>query len=81
MNLDSMQQATVTYGAEGNSGSGEAYETAIACMRLVDGIGKVVAELVEDSLNPGVVLVGGELADHPLKSAAGLMIRSPDVYE
>jgi hypothetical protein len=37
-------------------------------MGLVDGIGKLVAELVEDGLNSGVVACGDELADDPLES-------------
>ncbi len=32
-------------------------------MRLVDSIGKVIAELVEDGLDPGVVLLGDKVAD------------------
>jgi hypothetical protein len=35
-------------------------------MRLVDGIGKLVAQLIEDSLNPRVVFLGNELADDTL---------------
>jgi hypothetical protein len=35
-------------------------------MRLVDGVGEVVAELVEDGLDPGIVLLGDKLADEPL---------------
>lgn len=35
-------------------------------MRLVDGIGEVIAKLVEDGLDPGVVLLGDEVAYKPL---------------
>ena len=55
-----------TYRAKGNGGGGQAYQTSVSCMRLVDGISKIIAELIEDSLDPGVVLVGDELADDTL---------------
>jgi hypothetical protein len=35
-------------------------------MRLVDGIGEIITELIENSLDPGVVLAGDELADDTL---------------
>jgi hypothetical protein len=31
-------------------------------MRLVDGIGEIITELIKNSLDPGVVLAGDELA-------------------
>lgn len=40
-------------------------------MRLVDGIGKLVAELIENSLDPVVVLLSNELADDPLEPIPG----------
>ena len=52
-----------TYRAKSNGGSGQAYQPPVPCMRLVDSIGKVVAELVEDGLDPGVVLLGDKVAD------------------
>lgn len=36
-------------------------------MRLVDGVGKFVAELIEDGLDPGIVLLGDQLADDALQ--------------
>ncbi len=47
-----------TYRAKSNGGSGQAYQASVPCMRVVDGIGKVIAELVDDGLDPGVVLLG-----------------------
>jgi hypothetical protein len=35
-------------------------------MRLVDGIGEVIAELVENGLDSGVVFLGDEVAYKPL---------------
>lgn len=55
-----------TYGAESNGGSSQAYETPIPGMGLVDGISKVIAELVQDGFDSGVVLCGNELSDDPL---------------
>jgi hypothetical protein len=55
-----------TYRAKSNGRGGEAYQAAVSCMRLMDGICKIIAELIEHSLNPGVVLVGDELADDTL---------------
>ena len=34
-------------------------------MRLMDSICKVIAELVEDGLDPGIVLLGNKIADEP----------------
>lgn len=45
-----------TYRSQGDGGCSQAYEAAISCMRLMDGISELVAELVEDSLDPGIVL-------------------------
>lgn len=56
----------MTYRAEGNGSGRQPYQAAVPCMWLMDGIGKVVAELVEDGLDPGVVICGDELADDTL---------------
>ena len=52
-----------TYRAEGDSGGGQADQPSVAGMGLVDGVRKVIAELVEDGLDPGVVLLGDKVAD------------------
>jgi hypothetical protein len=55
-----------TYRTKSNGGGGQAYQASVSCMRLVDGIGEIITELVENSLDPGVVLAGDELADDTL---------------
>jgi hypothetical protein len=35
-------------------------------MGLMDGIGKLVAQLIKDGLNPRVVFLGNQLADDAL---------------
>lgn len=56
-----------TYWAEGDGGSGQAYQAAVAGMWVVDGICILVAELVEDGEDAVVVLGGHQLADDALK--------------
>lgn len=51
-----------THGTEGDSSSGQADEASIAGMWLVDGIGILVAELLEYGLNPLIVFGGSKLA-------------------
>ena len=57
---------TWTYRAKSNGGGGQSYQSSVPCMRLVDGIGEVITELVENGLDPGVVLLGDEVAYKPL---------------
>ena len=47
-----------TYGAEGDSRGCQAYQASITSMRLMDGKGELVAELIENSLDFGIVLAG-----------------------
>lgn len=61
----------LAYGAESNGGGGEANQTAIAGMWLVDGVGILVAERIEDGLDAGKVLDGDEIADLALESNGG----------
>lgn len=55
-----------TYRAKGNSSSGQAYQASIASVRLVNGIGKLITELIENGLNLGVVLCGNHFSDDAL---------------
>lgn len=64
-----------THGAEGNSGSSKAYQASIPCMRLMDGICIVVAELVENGIDPLPVLGGDQVANHALQSG-GVGVKS-----
>ncbi len=57
-----------THRAEGNSSGSQAYKTTVSCMRLMNGICILIAELVKDGLNSGIVLGGNKLADHALQS-------------
>lgn len=57
----------MTYGTQSNGGSSQADQAAIAGMGLMDGIGKVVAQLLEDGRDPGVVSAGDQVADDALK--------------
>lgn len=57
-----------TYRAEGNGGSGQADQTAIPGMRLVDSIGIFNAELLDDILNLEPLLCNTQLSDDPLKT-------------
>lgn len=59
----------LAYGAKGNSGGGEAYQAPITGMRLMNGIGILIAERVEDGLNPSKVLGDDQVADLALESA------------
>lgn len=54
-----------TYRAEGDGGSGQADQPSVPGMGLMDGVGKVITELVEDGLNPQVVLLSDKIADEP----------------
>ena len=58
-----------TYGAESNPSSSQAYEAAVARMRLMNGICILFAELVEDSLDSTTVLGCHQLSDKSLKSS------------
>jgi hypothetical protein len=53
----------MTYRAEGNGSGCQPYQATVSCMWLMYRIGKVIAELIKNSLDPGVVLCGDELAD------------------
>jgi hypothetical protein len=55
-----------TYRTKGNSGSSQPYQPAVPRMRLMNGIGKLVTKLVEDCLDPGIVIFGDELANDAL---------------
>lgn len=60
----------MTYRTKGNGSSGQPYQTSVPGMRLVNGIGKVIAELIQDGLDATVVLDGDELADYALQPVA-----------
>jgi hypothetical protein len=54
---------------EGDSSGSQAYETSVAGVWLVYSIGELVAELVENGLDSGIVLAGNQLAYDALESA------------
>jgi hypothetical protein len=56
-----------TYWTECNGGGGKAYEAAISGMRLVNSVGIVIAELVEDLLNLLLLAGGAQLPDDPFQ--------------
>jgi hypothetical protein len=59
-----------THGTKGNSCSGESYEAAIPGVRLMDRIGKVVAQLLENGPDAVVVLGHDQLPDYALETAS-----------
>lgn len=59
---------TRTYRTQGNGSSGQADQPTVAGMGLVDSVGIVVAQLVENGLNFGVILFGNYLANDALKT-------------
>jgi hypothetical protein len=56
-------EVTSNVDSESDGGSSQTDETTIACMGLVDGVGVVVAELVDNLLDADVVVVGQRVAD------------------
>jgi len=57
----------VTYRAQGDGGGGQADEAAVAGVGLVHGIGIVVAQLMDDAGDAGVVVGGEGIADQALE--------------
>ena len=51
-------EQVATYRAEGDSRGSQAYQASITSMRLMDSKGELVAELIENSLDFGIVLAG-----------------------
>ena len=68
----------VTYGPECYGSGRQADEAAVAGVGLVYGIGKVVAELVENLLDLGVVLARDMLPNEPLKAVRLRLAPMPD---
>lgn len=59
------------FGAEGDGGGGQAYEAPIASMRLVYGVGVLIAQLVKNGRDPGIVFCGDELTYDALEPGGG----------
>lgn len=71
-------RSTETHRTKCYGGSRQTYEAAISCMRLMHGIGKVVAELVQNLLYLGVVLVRNMLPNEPLKTVRLRLASMPE---
>lgn len=56
-----------TYRAKCNGGGGEADQASITGVRLVDSIGILIAQLIEDGLDPRVVFGHDQLTNDPLE--------------
>lgn len=52
--------------AEGDGSGSQAYQASVSCMGLMDCIGEVVAELVEDGFDLCVVLGCNQISDDAL---------------
>jgi len=61
-----------TYRTKSDGSSSQSYQAPVPRMRLVDGIGKVVTKLIEDGLDPGIVLLGDKVADEALEPVPGV---------
>jgi len=57
----------VTYRTESDGCGSQAYQASVACMRLMDGISEVVAELVKHGFDSGIILGMDKFADNALK--------------
>ena len=57
----------MTYRAESDGCGSQAYQASVACMRLMDGISEVVAELVKHGFDSGIILGMDKFADNALK--------------
>ena len=55
------------FGPQGYRGSGQSYETAVASVGLVDGIGILVTQLMDNLCYPVMVLGGEGIADEALE--------------
>ena len=64
-------QAASTYGSKSNGSGCETNETTIASLRLMDGIGKVLTELINDFPDLVVIFVGASFSDKSFKSSDG----------
>lgn len=64
-------KVTREFGAQSDSSSSQAYEAAIAGMRLVYGVGVLIAQLVKNGGDPIVVLCGDELTYDALEPGGG----------
>lgn len=60
-----------TYRTKSDGSSSQSYQASVPRMRLVDGISKVVAKLIEDGLDTGIVLLGDKVANEALESVSG----------
>lgn len=56
------------FGAKGDRGCGEANETAISSVWLMNGVGIVVAKIVDNFADALVVFLGDGFADDTLES-------------
>lgn len=55
-----------TYWAKSNSRGSQSYQTAIPGVRLVNGIGILIAKLLKNVVDTLIVLGGDEIADDSL---------------
>jgi len=61
-----------SYWTKGDGGCSQAYEPAVSCMRLMDGICIFIAKLLKDSMNLDVLAVGDKLADDAFQANISL---------
>jgi hypothetical protein len=61
-----------SYRTQSNGSGGKAYQTAVPRVRLVYGVGIVMAELLDYFLDAIMVLLGNGVADKAFESASRL---------
>lgn len=65
-----------TYRAECYCGGSQAYQATVACMRLMNSIRVVVAKLIEDSFDFGIVLGRDQLTYGTLQAGRASLCKS-----
>lgn len=66
----------LTYWAECYCGGSQAYQATVACMRLMNSICVVIAKLIEDGFDFGIVLGGDQLTNGTLQAGRASLCKS-----